>query len=503
MAMNANRMLNITASSMAKSTEKLSSGYKINRAADDAAGLAISEKMRRQVRGLTQATANAMDGVSMVQIADGAMAEIHDMMHRCTELSIKAANEILTAQDREYIQQEIRQLIREIDSVSQKTNFNEMKVLLGEDSFNTFIPGDPGTPTVVYSGSMPGWVGLGSAGVTNNMSEVHNTTKAWEILDSANNVDRSGPAIINHPAAILDFSLFEGTPAQIAELDGNGFHFTCCTCSAHYSVEFFNGTGNSREVSGVHIVYKVGIQGLADADELIDAILSVTTDRPEGHYTLLEKVGDNLIIYDGRSLDSLSSIHLNNGIVVDEDDDETFRWDGWDSCFINDYGVQMYLDMGMGRFGEGVARTEMVGVIPDEDIFHPRVKGVHLLIGSEADQRVYIELPNMSSRVLGIENVDVSTVPGALNGIDVFKTGMTHVSRQRSNMGAWQNRLEHTISNLKNVVENTTAAESAIRDTDMATEMVKFSLNNILSQAGQAMLSQANQANQGVLSLLQ
>ena len=264
-AMNSNRMLGLTTASQAKSTEKLSSGYKINRAADDAAGLAISEKMRRQVRGLTQASSNAQDGISAVQTAEGALAEVHDMLQRMTELAVKAANGTQTSDDLGYIDSEVQALKSEISRVATTTTFNEQ-------------------------------------------------------------------------------SLLDGT-------------FT----------------------------------------------------------------------------------------------------------------------------------------------------GKALQVGAENDtsQRITVNISAMSASGIGLSATSVSTQSGAQGAIDDIKKALASVSKQRSDLGAIQNRLEHTISNLDNVVENTQAAESAIRDTDMATEMVKYSNNNILAQAGQAMLAQANQSNQGVMSLLQ
>ena len=268
-AMNSSRMLNITTSAQAKSTEKLSSGYKINRAADDAAGLAISEKMRRQIRGLTQASSNAQDGISCVQTAEGALTEVHDMLQRMNELAVKAANGTQTSADRGYINQEVQALVSEIDRVASTTTFNEKKLLDG--SFK-----------------------------------------------------------------------------------------------------------------------KVGLQ-----------------------------------------------------------------------------------------------------------------------VGAEAKQLITLDISAMSAKGLGLTataatNVTVGGTDGAnaQKAITMIKAALAKVSSQRADLGAVQNRLEHTIKNLDNVVENTTSAESSIRDTDMATEMVKYSNNNILAQAGQSMLAQANQSNQGVLSLL-
>ena len=264
-AMNSNRMLGLTTKTQAKSTEKLSSGYKINRAADDAAGLAISEKMRRQVRGLTQASANAQDGISAVQTAEGALNEVHDMLQRMNELAVKSANGTNQNEDKNYIQAEVANLITEIDRVAATTTFNEK--------------------------------------------------------------------------ALLD------------------------------------------------------------------------------------------------------------------------------------------------------------GTFTDVD----------LQVGAESatDNQIKLTIASMDASGLGIDAVDVGSTGDAKGAIDMIKTAVKTLNNQRSNLGAIQNRLEHTINNLDNVVENTQSAESQIRDTDMATEMVKYSNNNILAQAGQAMLAQSNQANQGVLSLLQ
>ncbi len=266
-AMNSNRQLGITTGVQAKSSEKLSSGYKINRAADDAAGLAISEKMRRQVRGLTQASANAQDGISMVQTAEGALNEVHDMLQRMSELAVKAANETLTSNDRTYIQQEVKALQSEINRTSNDTKFNELELL--------------------------------------------------------------------------------------------------------------------------------------------------------------------------------------------KDDGKVYK----------------------------------------------------LQVGADNDQTISVNLKNMTATGLGVGKgtvkVNGSSATNAQLAISAIKKGISKLSSMRADLGAVQNRLEHTIKNLDNVTENTQAAESAIRDTDMAKEMVRYSNNNILAQAGQSMLAQANQSNQGVLSLLQ
>ena len=296
-AMNSNRMLGVTTSTQAKSTEKLSSGYKINRAADDAAGLSISEKMRRQIRGLTQASLNASDGISCVQTAEGALNEVHDMLQRMNELAVKGENGTLTTVDRQYIQSEIGQLMSEIDRVQSTTTFNEQNLLDGS---------------------------------------------------------------------------FQSKSLQVGAESGQHIKITITAMS---------------------------MAGLAKATE--KQVVTYAIDGEQAGTKMIEKTATKLI--------------------------SSFQADS--------------------------ATTKI------------DAKGF-----------------------------------ASLNAF--IKSALQTVSKQRSDLGAVQNRLEHTIKNLDNIVENTTAAESQIRDTDMATEMVKYSNNNILTQAGQAMLAQANQSNQGVLSLL-
>lgn len=473
-AMNANRMFLNNDRKKVKVMEKLSSGYRVNRAADDASGLAISEKMRRQIRGLSQASANAQDGISMVQIADGAMAEVHEMLHRGTELSIKAANGTLTATDREYIQQEIEQLKNEIDGIADRTTFNEIQVLKGKD-----FPVAEGNSKVIITGGIPNWVTLGSA---SNMSEEYKTTEKYQITDSNGNVTDEDVEI-THEAATVDFSNFTGTAKQLEELVGNGFYTTCCTCSNHYSIKFTEETTSNVETSGNHYIYNIGIGGVTDADELLERIIQGTDNgNPRHHYTKLvaDTANDTLIIYDDRSN------------AADPKAAEQGKWIDWDNPYFNTTAHGEY-----GKFGPGTAYS----VDDAGKLAHPTSIG--LQIGAEAGQHLEIELPSISCVPLGITSVDVSTVDGADAGITAFKNAVEYVSSERSRMGAYQNRLEHTIKNLDNVVENTQAAESAIRDADMALLMVEYSNSNIIAQTGQAMLSQANQSNQMVLQLLQ
>ena len=348
-AMNSNRMLGLTTSAQAKSTEKLSSGYKINRAADDAAGLAISEKMRRQIRGLTQASANAQDGISAVQTAEGALNEVHDMLQRINELAVKGETATLTSTDRSYIQMEVQQLMSEIDRVQSTTTFNEQNLLTGE---------------------------------------------------------------------------FMGKALQVGAEAGQHIAITIRNMSANELI--------------ARAIYKGTTFGTAhiesDPNSTDQKIVESAFPYAEG--------GDNKL-----NVDMLAKFYTFSPADV-KDPEILEKMAGLAPEFTNNNLV-------------------------DPVTFAP------------------INTPDCAP---------TSTDFAALNAF--AKSALQDVSQQRSDLGAVQNRLEHTINNLDNIVENTTSAESQIRDTDIATEMVRYANNNILQQAGTSMLSQANQANQLALSLL-
>lgn len=437
-AMNAARMNHIVNKSLGKTMEKLSSGYRINRAADDASGLSISEKMRRQIRGLDQAAVNSLDGISMVRVADGAMHEVHDIIQRGNELCVKAANGTFTDKEREYIQLEIDQLLNEIDGISDRTTFNEIQVLKGKD-----VPVVDIGNNIVVAGQLPAWVtGTLSAGYLVNQY----TT----------------PDGINHASAKLDFSALDNNPninVLIGELNGTGFYTTCCTCNNHYSIKFTtNASAPPQETSGNHYIYNVNISGITGSADLMKRINAVTGGRPRNHYTQFTIDGNEFIIYDNRAITSINPQS--------------------------------------GKFGPGVALSK-----DDIDKLHTPTE-INLQIGGEKGEYLTIQLASISCITLKISSVDVRTIAGASAGIDKFKNALEYVNKERSRMGVYQNRLEHTVNNLYNIVENTQAAESAIRDADMAEYMFAYSNYNILKQAGQAILAQANQSKQSMLNLL-
>ncbi|WP_242834901.1 flagellin N-terminal helical domain-containing protein [Butyrivibrio sp. AE3006] len=517
-SMNSNRQLGITTAESAKSSEKLSSGYKINRAADDAAGLSISEKMRRQIRGLGRGSDNSQDGISMVQIADGAMAEIHDMLHRGTELSIQAANGTMSYDDRLACQREIEQIIQEIDAIQERTYFNEIPVLKGGTYYYKHQMIDPGYRAgdlIVGGGQLPSWL---------SRSIDYSSRNGGIMGSSYTHTNADGTQTGPHAATFIDFANF--TPDKIDSLDGKGFHSTCCTCQDRYSIKFDASTNvNSRETSGNHFVYTIGISDCQTPEDIIQKIISGTQNgHPENHFTQYEQQGTKLVIYDNRP------------------------------------GQKPNKSAQSGIFGQGVAQIATENKDPVYAWrYGAQNKQANVHAGTEADMnnKIFIKLPSISSKALNITDVNVSAVEdwagkttvitaegdmikyselepgerpakyvlgpdsnetydeylsrkqkeniceGARLGIQRFGEALEYVSAERSRMGAYQNRLEHTIRNLDNVVENTTAAESRLRDTDIAKEMVKKSMQNILTQAGQSMLAQANQTTQGVMALLQ
>lgn len=492
-AMNASRQYGITGGNLAKETERLSSGYRINRAADDAAGLSISEKLRKQIRGLTQAGTNAEDGISMMQVADGAMAEVHDMIDRGLELSVQAANGIMSESDRQSIQDEIDQLKTEIDAIREKTKFNEVYVLKGKKVAT--IKNVP-AGVVNSGGTLPAWVNFGQAQQDGILSETYQTTNTY--YPDKTNTGVTTTVTIDHAAASIDFSGL--TAANVQDLIGTGFHSTCCTCNSYYSVEFVTNEASNVEVSGNHYIYKINIDNVSTGAELVDRILTgmgkmqgSDISNPNNHFTMFTADAGNkakLWIYDDRSKKA-----KDDTVGADWSDTDS-EWVDWKN---KNYEVQSTPAGSMGLFGEGVMREQTAQVVTG---YHDVYEQLALQIGAETGERMAVELPVISSKELGIDTADVRTQDGADASITAFHEAKAIVSKHRSRMGAYQNRLEHTVKNLDNVVENTTASESQIRDADMAEEMVAASKDRILQQAGQSVLAQANQINQGVLSLI-
>ena len=474
-AMNSNRMLGLTTASQAKSTEKLSSGYKINRAADDAAGLSISEKMRKQIRGLTQASSNAQDGISAVQTAEGALNEVQDMLQRMNELAVKAANGTQSEDDRSYIQNEIDQLTTEIDRVAETTKFNETYLLKGDQDNEKAYTYTYGTATNKV------------ATVTMPATDSQKGTK----LTVAFKDTASGDAQ-NEVAKLIRDQGLSVTYTSVASTTANKFDVTASVSlngTDKYSVAKNGNDYDIKDSKGNAIAtITVTNTGLGNTkDDKIEGSETITASEAKAGYSN----GETIKYYDkdgngipenalGKYFSSTSA----GGTVT-----STPRSDA----------PQIYDALG------NKITAAAADVTAKQDLTGALTLTLHVGADATSNNQISVNLDAMSAKGLGVNGlkVDGADDTNAKNAIETIKESIQKVSTQRSALGAVQNRLEHTISNLDNVVENTTSAESQIRDTDMATEMVKYSNNNILSQAGQAMLAQSNQANHGVLSLLQ
>ena len=465
-AMNSNRMLGLTTASQAKSTEKLSSGYKINRAADDAAGLSISEKMRKQIRGLTQASSNAQDGISAVQTAEGALNEVQDMLQRMNELAVKAANGTNSETDRTYIQNEIDQLTTEIDRVAETTKFNETYLLKGDKQ-----------AAKEYTASYQiNKLKTGTKIFTADGTQLTTDTDLDAAITAGKDIYTTAPT---HSAAT--------TNINNATVTYNGEDLTTAK-TLTYDGTTSTWKDNGTEVNLTAMGITLGGTGTpTNGNTITISAATPGTKATEANYTaapgkLYDADGNKI---SANALDSYFDIDAATGNASLKT------------------GKKLYTDAQGTTLLDAADITKYVATSQSKTA----TLTLKLHVGADAtdNNQISVDIDAMSADGLGVKNlkVDGSDDTNAKNAIDTIKAAIQTVSTQRSALGAVQNRLEHTINNLDNVVENTTSAESQIRDTDMATEMVKYSNNNILAQAGQAMLAQSNQSNQGVLSLLQ
>ena len=479
-AMNSNRMLGITTKSQAKSTEKLSSGYKINRAADDAAGLSISEKMRKQIRGLTQASSNAQDGISAVQTAEGALNEVQDMLQRMNELAVKAANGTQSEDDRSYIQNEIDQLTTEIDRVAETTKFNETYLLKGDQDNEKAYTYSYATAT--------GKTATATMSTTASTKGSKITTMTFKTTASADEQNEVAKLIRDQGINVQYSSKDSATTGKVVNsatvsLNGTDKYTVTNTTGNDYSIKDAKG----NEIA----TFTLENANLGEKDKA-DAITPGTETFTASKATAGYKDGDTVKYYDKDG----------NGIpenALSKYFSSTTNAAGTVSSTVKADAPLVYDALG-NKIDAAVA-----DISAKQDLTGALTLTLHVGADATSNNQISVNLDAMSAKGLGVNGlkVDGTDDTNAKGSIETIKEAIQKVSTQRSALGAVQNRLEHTISNLDNVVENTTSAESQIRDTDMATEMVKYSNNNILAQAGQAMLAQSNQSNQGVLSLLQ
>ena len=643
-AMNAQRQFNINGRSVAKRSEKLSSGYKINRAADDAAGLTISEKMRRQIRGLTQASANTQDGVSFCQIADGALDEVQDMFKRCQELATKASNETNTDADREAMQAEIKALTDELDRVHESCIFNELrvfpdggldpstlqnssissdglsysrKVVAGNSVISLEFLGTDGSPATVEQSQASGAVNktavadsdLAKFAVDAAANAVQKLSQAYPNLFSKASSDNIqiglelSPKDNGNTLATASISLSSGSTSSVAS-------YKMWIDTKDYPIEDFNTMSDAKKADlaatisheMTHLVMydtvtggmfgtfpKWFVEGMAQTtsgdngwmshrvdpsstDTEIKNFQSQLTTLPygtgyaacmylgqlasgestvsseniaKGLDKLLTQVADNIVSNGSDNTkildDAINTVTAGKYTSVNDFQKKFSESDPESLSFMKDF-INARGTTGAGSILGSLSQ-------PEADVFAPASlgggsynsykinadnqwysnafgtgfvfpknlpstnggggqgndrEGFTLQVGAEHDHYITVKQFNISKEsLLNNMELDVSTVEGARASIKLAQDADAKISAVRSYYGAVQNRLEHTIANLDNVVENTTAAESRIRDTDMALEMVGYSKDNILMQASQAMLSQAMQNPQSVLSLLQ
>ncbi len=440
-AANANRMLNITTSAQSKSTEKLSSGYKINRAADDAAGLTISEKMRKQIKGLDRASTNAEDGVSAVQTAEGALTEVHSMLQRMNELATQSANGTNSNTDRKAIQDEIDQLTTEIDRVSETTKFNETYLLKGDGA-----------------------------------DKAHNVNAHDAGIDGVTLTDKGDT---------VEVTLKELKAGDKISIAGKNYTIGATVDQAK---KLYDGIANGNKITVDGTTYE-----LADA-----------TDAAKGQISKNDLDG---LIDKGTTVEygNKKAYVINDTVTTGIDDNDSSVVTVAKAYELESAEIVKASSIGTDTNATAGNLTDNKFTLTKGKVNYNDALSFNLHVGADADMtnKITVNIDSMNSAGLGVKGIKADTEQDATYAIDAIADAISTVSSQRSALGAVQNRLEHTINNLDNVVENTTSAESRIRDTDMAEEMVNYSKNNILAQAGQSMLAQANQSNQGVLSLLQ
>lgn len=440
-ALNTYRQLSINNGNGAKSLERLSSGLRINRAGDDAAGLAISEKMRGQIRGLDQATRNSQDGISMIQTAEGALNETHSILQRMRELAVQSSTDTNTSADRGEIQKEIDQLATEITRISTDTEFNTKKLLNGQMG-KTFA-------TTANTFTATGMQVVGSD-ITNG---TYTLTKTAAGADT--------------------FTVNTATAAT-------GFVFGDLSAAAGSSYGSY-----SLQVSGFG----------ATADLTLTGPDGTVTTKTGQSLTAANTIGGISFAFNTHNITSNGTIAFNltaNGLDIDLSGAKTVN-----GPTIASYAGET-LNIGGFQFsvktGSGASATVNTMNVTDNAVkFH---------IGANANQNTSLSVNDMSATALGVNSLVVTTQVGANTSITTIDAAITTVSAERSKLGAMQNRLEHTIANLGTTSENLSAAESRVRDVDMAKEMMSYTKNNILSQAATSMLAQANQLPQNVLSLL-
>ncbi|NQX61926.1 flagellin [Paenibacillus qinlingensis] len=526
-AANTHRQLTGNTAAASKSLEKLSSGLRINRAGDDAAGLAISEKMRAQIRGLDMASKNAQDGISLIQTAEGALNETHSILQRMRELADQSANGTNTNDDRAAIQEEVKQLKDEIDRIGNTTEFNTQKLLNGalKSAGTSNVAQDTTTSaavakltggTITGSGTMASGVPLDADFKTETLkidgtnidvnwqnlstedkntlkgisTDITTQNKAKDLIVNTINaaidaagknvahvtgyVDASGKLVLESGSKGVDSSITAGAGVLGGKILG-------ATGTQAVGTTNYNGTtvaaSTTADMTVNGVLMQVTLSGLANGATMASGAAMLQT-----------AINAAITAYNGTTGKSSGQDGFISQAQVNVSDDGRFviTNENGPINFKDQTGQTAIQDLGLSQ-----AQTEATSN-----------GGVTFQIGANRGQTISFGIGDMRTAALGLSSVDVSTATNASQALTSLDSAIKNVSSQRSKMGAVQNRLEHTINNLQTASENLTSAESRIRDVDMAKEMMDFTKNNILSQAAQAMLAQANQQPQGVLQLL-
>ena len=482
-ALNSYRNLTGNNNAVAKNLEKLSSGYRINRAGDDAAGLAISEKMRAQITGLNTAQKNAQDGVSLVQTAEGALTEVHSMLNRMVELADQSANGTYDNEvDRANLQKEIDSLKDEIDRIADSTNFNGINLLDGSlsaaklDVKSANINNNPITPTVnAATGTISKFVVAAGANGTKQTLTVEYADESGT-LHEVEVEYTSGNSAAANDTAILG-ALQKSELASVFDITSDK--------GGNFSLTSKVGGENGAKLTGI-----------STTDTTPNAVKAGAVTKGKNETVTLTNGAQNIIagdtiVLNGKTYEFVANTSSKpktegaTAIVVGADVNATIA--NLNTALEN-AGVKATKngnDLVLSATKDGAALTLQIGDT------------------SEDFNQMNVSVGDMHTAALGIADIDISTQAGAKAAVDKIKSAINSVSSTRGDLGAIQNRLEHTINNLSVTAENMTAAESRIRDVDMANEMMAYTKNNILVQSSQAMLAQANQLPQGVLQLLQ
>ena len=541
MAMNAYRNYTNNTSALSKNLEKLSSGYKINRAGDDAAGLAISEKMRAQITGLNKAQDNAKDGISLIQTAEGALTEVHDMLNRMYELAEQSANGTYENEtDRTQLQKEVTQLKSEIDRIAESSNFNGIKLLDGSMEGGN-LRGDIAVKSSKVTTSLSTSGNFAAGGKAAAAGDTFSYTVAWK----EGGVEKSKTVSFTASSATemvaedgTKYSLTAGAPtvdemhnAVMAELKkdssfnaafdvekstsalkftsktagASGAQITALGATATASSAFATSTADAGAIAAGATVGKDAMQ-ILDLSK-VNVVSAATTPATE------QSIQDAIFEVDGNKFVLVGNTTPDTNLTNVPSDVTVIKLNGTSYTANNDAAnVAATISRVTGMdFTVATAGDTGAGIAANDILYSGTEKlstsdgGLTLQIGdtSESFNQLKVSIDDCHTAALGIDALDIGNQKDAAAALDTIKAAINYVSDVRGGLGANQNRLDHTINNLSVMEENIQDAESSIRDTDVADEMMAYTKNNILIQSAQAMLAQANQVPQGVLQLLQ